>query len=171
MKALQATLAPLTLGLLGFFLGQGQPETAPQQQEEKSIAEQVEEVAGEEDPYGMRTWYLALLKRGPQYNVVQGDERKEIFDGHFANMEALALDGYLRLAGPFGVPANAPKDAYAGLFLLDTKSLEEAKELCQTDPSIESKVFEVEILEWWGPSDITYRGDPTPPKAAETTKD
>ena len=31
--------------------------------------------------------------------------------------------------------------------------------------------YEVEILEWWGPSDITYRGDPTPPKAAETTKD
>ena len=116
------------------------------------------------DPYGMRMWQLALLKRGPEYQTPKGDARKKVFKGHFDNMERLSKLGKLRLAGPIAVAKDAPKDAYAGLFLLDVKTAKEARELCKTDPTIKAKVFEIEVLGWYGPSDITYRGDPNPPK-------
>lgn len=160
MKTPALPLLSLCLVAFGFVLA----STAAPSQETTSEADTAQ---AEVDPHGMRTWYLALLKRGPRYHEVQGDERKEVFAGHFGNMEALAEEGYLRLAGPFGVPPNAPKDAWAGLFLLDVKEAEEAHDLCRTDPSIEADVFDYELLEWWGPSDITFRGDPRPPAENE----
>ena len=113
----------------------------------------------DKDPYGMRSWILVLLRRGPEYSKVEGEERKKIFNGHMDNMSALAKKGVLRLAGPFGVDKAAPKNALAGLFLYDVKTRKEALALCAKDPTIASKVFTVEALQWYGPSDITYRGD------------
>ena len=126
------------------------------------------EVQASQDPHGMRLWQLVLLRRGPQYDKVVGARRQKLFAGHMANIDALAKKGKLRLAGPFvvGAGTDAPKDAskhaYAGLFLLDVKTREEAEALCRTDPAIASGVFTVEILGWYGPSDITYRGDKAP---------
>jgi uncharacterized protein YciI len=100
-----------------------------------------------------------MLRRGPRYHKVQGDARRAVFKGHFDNMTRLGKLGKLRLAGPFTVPGDAPEDAFAGLFLLDVKTRAEALALCQTDPSIKDEVFKVEVLAWYGPSDITYRGD------------
>ena len=47
------------------------------------------------------------------------------------------------------------------------KTAKEAKDLCKSDPTVRSKVFEIELLGWYGPSDITYRGDPNPPAKAK----
>ncbi len=115
--------------------------------------------AAPQDPHGMRAWQLAMLRRGPNYATLQGEARQKAMHGHFTNMERLAKAGKLRLAGPFVVGKDAPKDAYAGLFLFDVKTKKEAEELCATDPSIAAGVFEIEVLTWYGPSDITYRGD------------
>jgi uncharacterized protein YciI len=114
------------------------------------------------DPYGMRVWQLAMLKRGPAYETLKGDARTNAMRGHFANMKRLTRLGKLRLAGPLEIPKGAPKDAYAGLFLLDVKTREEALQICKSDPSIKAGVFAVDVLTWYGPSDITYRGDASP---------
>jgi len=121
------------------------------------------------DPYGMRVWQLVLLKRGPAYETLKGEAREKAAKGHFANIKRLAKKGLLRLAGPFVVGKDAPKDAYAGLFLFDVKTKKRARELCQTDPAVKAGLFEVEVLSWYGPSDITYRGDAMTrrPKAIE----
>ncbi|MCA8957512.1 MAG: DUF1080 domain-containing protein [Planctomycetes bacterium] len=111
------------------------------------------------DPYGMRTWYLVLLLRGPAYATLTGPAREKAMAGHFANMRRLAELGTLRLAGPFGAAKQAPQGTKAGLFLLDVRSREEAEKACQTDPSVRAGLFTVEVLSWYGPSDITYRGD------------
>src|SRR6478672_5233429 len=54
------------------------------------------------DERGMRNYVLAILKSGPNYDKIKGDERSKIFLGHFANINRMAKDGTLLVAGPFG---------------------------------------------------------------------
>ena len=62
------------------------------------------------DERGMRSYVLVILKTGPT-RVPEGDKRKEMFAGHFANMERLAKAGKLVTAGPFA----EDKDGWRGI--------------------------------------------------------
>jgi uncharacterized protein YciI len=80
------------------------------------------------DDHGMRQYVFVLLKTGPK-PVPKGPERDAMFKGHFANMERLAAEGKLVMAGPFdGV------DGWRGMFVFAVKDIEEAKRLTATDP-------------------------------------
>ena len=97
------------------------------------------------DDMGMRRYVLVILKTGPT-RVPDGDARKAMFAGHFANMERLAKDGKLALAGPF---ADDP-DGWRGLFLLAVADVEEAKRLTATDPVIVNGEMVAEYHPWFG---------------------
>lgn len=118
-----------------------------------------EKPARPHDPFGMRTWQLVLLRKGPNHGSVQGAARAKAFEGHFANMNKLALAGKLRLAGPTQAEKKSRNADVSGLFLLDVKTPAEAVQLCQTDPCVAAGIFTVETIAWYGPSDITFRGD------------
>ena len=61
-----------------------------------------------------------------------GKERDEMFKGHFSNINRLAAEGKLALAGPLdGV------DGWRGLFIFAVRH-EEARRLTSTDPVISS---------------------------------
>jgi uncharacterized protein YciI len=80
------------------------------------------------DEHGMRQYVFVLLKTGPK-PVPKGPDRDAMFKGHFANMERLAAEGKLVMAGPFdGV------DGWRGMFVFAVKDIEEAKRLTATDP-------------------------------------
>lgn len=82
------------------------------------------------DDYGMRKYVLVILKTGPK-PVPAGPERDEMFKGHFANMNRLAEQGVLAVAGPLdGV------DGWRGLFILAVETIEEAQKHVATDPVI-----------------------------------
>lgn len=82
------------------------------------------------DERGMRRYVLVVLKTGPT-RVPDGPERDEMFKGHFANMQRLAKEGTLALAGPLdGV------DGWRGLFVLAVSDLEEARKIVATDPVV-----------------------------------
>jgi uncharacterized protein YciI len=82
------------------------------------------------DEHGMRSYVLVILKTGPT-PLPKGEKRDAMFKGHFANMERLANEGKLAVAGPLdGV------DGWRGLFILAVKDIEEAKALTATDPVI-----------------------------------
>lgn len=82
------------------------------------------------DDYGMRNYVIVVLKTGPT-PLPKGEKRDEMFKGHFANMERLANEGKLAVAGPLdGV------DGWRGLFIFAVKDIEEAKKLTETDPVI-----------------------------------
>ncbi len=82
------------------------------------------------DEYGMRQYVLVILKTGPT-PVPAGAVRDEMFRGHFANMQRLAAEGKLALAGPLdGV------DGWRGLFILAVDDLAEAAALVATDPVV-----------------------------------
>ena len=102
------------------------------------------------DEYGMRKYVLAILKTGPKDAEVQGDARKAVFKGHFDNMNRLAAEGKLAVAGPF----NDPEKKFRGLFILAVSTVEEAKALAETDPTVKAGVLVVEYVPWYGSASL-----------------
>lgn len=84
------------------------------------------------DERGMRKYVLVILKTGP-HRVPDGPARTEVFKGHFANIERLASEGKLVVAGPF-----ADKGDWRGMFIFAVETAEEAQQLVATDPVIKS---------------------------------
>lgn len=97
------------------------------------------------DERGMRRYVLVILKTGPT-RVADGEARKAMFAGHFANMERLANEGRLALAGPF---ADDPA-GWRGLFVLAVESVDEAQRLTGTDPVIQQGEMVAEYHPWYG---------------------
>ena len=142
------TLILLTLGLSPIAASsQNASETAAVAQS-KFDAALAKKVGA--DKNGMRAYVLAILKTGPNDAKVQGDARKEIFKGHFANMNRLAAEGKLAVAGPF----DDPKKIYRGLFIFAVSTVEEAKALAESDPTIKSGVLVVEYVPWYGSASL-----------------
>ena len=98
------------------------------------------------DKMGMRSYVLAILKTGPKDAELKGKEREDLFKGHFANMNRLAKEGMLSLAGPFGKNDKA----FRGLFILNVKTTEEALALVNTDPVVKSGMMIVDLVPWYG---------------------
>lgn len=138
----------LAVGLLS-VVGLGQASTpkadAPASKFDPELAKKVGA-----DKNGMRRYVLALLKTGPKDAEVQGDARKAVFKGHFDNMNRLAGEGKLAVAGPF----NDPDRKYRGLFILAVPTVEEAKALAETDPAVKAGILIVEYVPWYGSASL-----------------
>lgn len=138
----------LAVGLLS-VVGLGQASTpkadAPASKFDPELAKKVGA-----DKNGMRKYVLALLKTGPKDAEVQGDARKAVFKGHFDNMNRLAGEGKLAVAGPF----NDPDRKYRGLFILAVPTVEEAKALAETDPAVKAGILIVEYVPWYGSASL-----------------
>src|SRR5262245_21960698 len=98
------------------------------------------------DERGMKMYVLCILKTGPKDAEIKGEERKEIFAGHFANIGRLADEGKLAVAGPFGKNDRA----YRGLYIFNVATIEEAEKLVMLDPSVKAGVFVPELTLWYG---------------------
>ncbi|MBA9072506.1 uncharacterized protein YciI [Flavobacterium gossypii] len=97
------------------------------------------------DDYGMKMYILAILKTGT--NKTEDKEKlNELFKGHMDNINRLAKDGKLIVAGPL----KKNDKNYRGIFILNVKTTEEANALLLTDPAVKEKLFDVEIFEWYG---------------------
>lgn len=104
------------------------------------------------DEYGMKNYMFVILKTGPRDSLVKDKKlRDSLFAGHMANIGQLAKEGKLVMAGPFGKNDKS----FRGLFILNVKTIEEAKELLQTDPTIKEQVFETELYPWYGSAAIS----------------
>jgi len=96
------------------------------------------------DDMGMRRYVLVILKTGPT-PVPQGPERNEMFKGHFANINRLAAEGKLAVAGPLdGVLGRR------GLYIFAVADIEEAKQLVATDPVIAKGEMVAEYHAYYG---------------------
>jgi uncharacterized protein len=97
------------------------------------------------DDYGMKTYVMAFLKRGPEAEKYSAGERAEIQKGHMENIQELSREGKLILAGPF-----IKSDDIRGIFLFDVATLEEAEELTSRDPAIKAGVLRMDLVQWYG---------------------
>lgn len=97
------------------------------------------------DEYGMKLYTLVILKSGTA-GETDKTARQEAFKGHMENIQKLADEGKLVVAGPTGTNDSA----YRGIFILDVKTPEEAKELMKGDTAIMQNYLSAEYLPWYG---------------------
>jgi uncharacterized protein YciI len=86
-------------------------------------------------------YVLVLLKTGSNTSPSK-EESQKIFAGHFANMQRLASEKKLLVAGPFAPPKRDPD--LRGLFVIDAVAVNEAERLASTDPTIVSGIMRLE---------------------------
>jgi uncharacterized protein YciI len=102
---------------------------------------------------GLRSYVLVILKTGPN-KVADVEERKKMFQGHFANMERLAAEKKLAFAGPLdGVEGRR------GIFILATQDIEVAKTYVATDPVIVSGEMVAEYHKLYGSAALMMVND------------
>lgn len=117
----------------------------PAAAQERSFDPELAERLGA-DERGMKMFVLCILKTGPNDAAVQGDARKEVFAGHFANIGRLADEGKLAVAGPFGKNDRE----WRGLYIFNVATVDEAEKLVVLDPAVEAGVFVYELIPWYG---------------------
>ena len=100
-------------------------------------------------PLKMNTLYFAFLKKGPNRTEKETPEVQELQKAHIANIERLAKLGKIVAAGPFGDDGNL-----RGIFVFRVSSLEEAQDLCATDPMIKVGRLTVELHPWQVPEGV-----------------
>jgi uncharacterized protein len=106
---------------------------------------------GEEPEYEMKTYYMVFLYRGENRDM-DSLEVKKIQAGHMENIGRLAKEKKLAIAGPFLHGGDL-----RGIFIFDVASMEEAEELCKTDPAIIAGRLRYEIYPW-----LSARGSTLP---------
>ncbi len=97
------------------------------------------------DDNGMKMYVLVILKTGTNTTATKA-ETDSAFAGHMANMGKLVKENKLIVAGPFGKNDKT----FRGLFILNTKSIDEAKEILATDPAYKAKLLDAELINWYG---------------------
>ncbi len=97
------------------------------------------------DDYGMKSYILVILKTGSNTTT---DKRfiDSCFAGHMSNMGVMVKAGKLLVAGPIG----KNEKSYRGIFILNAKDFEEAKELLKGDPAVKEGLLDAELYNWYG---------------------
>ena len=96
------------------------------------------------DNYGMKQYVMAFLKAGP--NRSQDEETAaKLQTAHLKNIQQLAAEGKLLLAGPFLDDGNV-----RGIYIFNVTTLDEAAQLTQTDPAIQAGSLVMELHPWYG---------------------
>lgn len=96
------------------------------------------------DEYGMKKYVFCLLKSGTN-TTASKEETKKLFEGHMANINKLAKEGKLAVAGPF----MKNDRNYRGIYVFNVETVEEAKKLVETDPAIKANLLEAELTPWY----------------------
>lgn len=89
------------------------------------------------DAFSQDLTFIFLNKRTDLPQLPK-EELDKIMDGHLKNIERLAQEGKLLIAGPF--------EGGGGIFVLKTGSVDEAKEWLSTDPGVKAERWRMEYL-------------------------
>jgi uncharacterized protein YciI len=101
------------------------------------------------DEYGMKKYVFCILKTGTNTTATK-EERTKFFEGHMTNINKLANEGKLALAGPF----MKNDRNYKGIYIFNVETIEEAQILVESDPAVQAKIFEAELTPWYGSAAI-----------------
>lgn len=93
---------------------------------------------------GMKRYIFVVLKTGTVI-IEDKNKRDSLFAGHMKNIQSLASQNKLVLAGPFG---KNDKE-FRGLFILNTDK-EEAEKMVNLDPAVQAKIFVAAYYPWFG---------------------
>ena len=96
------------------------------------------------DQNGMKKYVFCLLKTGTN-TTASKEETQKLFEGHMANIDKLAKEGKLVVAGPF----MKNDRNYRGIYIFNVETVDEAQKLVATDPAIQAKLLEAELTPWY----------------------
>jgi uncharacterized protein YciI len=133
---------PLTFAVLSLASAPAAAQATPKSSNLPYDGELAKKLGG--DTSGMRGYVLVILKTGPN-KVPEGPARSKMFEGHFANIERLAADKKLALAGPLD-----GADGWRGIFVFATTDIDQARKLVETDPVIVSGEMVAEYHKFYG---------------------
>ncbi|CAN1524951.1 YCII-related [Flavobacteriaceae bacterium] len=97
------------------------------------------------DEYGMKQYVFCILKTGSN-TTASPEERSNLFKGHMTNINRLAQEGKLVVAGPF----MKNERNYRGIYIFNVSTIEDAKTLVNSDPAVKENIFETEMTIWYG---------------------
>jgi uncharacterized protein YciI len=92
----------------------------------------------------MRFYVMGMLYRGPQWTPEVTEETRKLQEGHMANINKLADEKKLILAGPMAGDGDL-----RGIFVFDTDDLKKAQEWCDQDPAVKAGRLRVELHKWY----------------------
>src|SRR5215210_461709 len=108
------------------------------------------------------SYQLVLLQRPEHPGEYAEDKLEEMQQAHLAHLRHLAEAGKLVVAGPFD---NQPDPRLRGLALFRVGSIEEARQLAESDPAVKAGRLEVVVMTWY-----TEKGAMTFPIAEKLRK-
>lgn len=100
-------------------------------------------------PIKMTTAYLGFLTRGAKWTPEKTPATEALQKAHMANINKLAEMKKLVVAGPFG-----DNGTLRGIFVFKVATLEEAKQLAETDPSVQAGRLAISMHPWLVPEGI-----------------
>lgn len=95
------------------------------------------------DDYGMKHYVMVFLKPGPT-PVKDSIARTRILMAHLKNIQRLAAEGKLIVAGPF-----LDRQGINGVFVFNVATIKEVEELTATDPAVKAGLFIAEFHPWY----------------------
>jgi uncharacterized protein len=96
------------------------------------------------DEFGMKKYVIAFLKSGPNRET-DPVKAMELQKAHLMNINKMAEAGKLVAAGPF-----LDNGDLRGIYIFNVETIEEAKKLTETDPSVISGNLVMELKLWYG---------------------
>jgi hypothetical protein len=112
------------------------------------------------EKFEMQSYQLVLLRRGPVWTPEKTPETKKLFEGHMANINAMAATCALVVAGPIDSP-ETDRTALAGIFIFNAER-PAVDALLQNDPAIAIGRLVPEIHVWYGDAQLAKRCKPKP---------
>jgi uncharacterized protein YciI len=100
------------------------------------------------DDYGMKMYVFVMLKTGSNTSTDKAASDKA-FAGHMKNIQYMADNGKLAVAGPFD---NGGTNR--GIFIMNVATFEEAKKLLENDTAVKEKYLEPEMTLWYGSASL-----------------
>lgn len=88
--------------------------------------------------WSQNSYTFVFLNNKPDKKELPKEEVDKIMKGHMDNINRLAKEGKLLVAGPF--------EGGGGIFIFNTISVEEATEWLSTDPGVQANRWNVEVL-------------------------
>lgn len=105
---------------------------------------------------GDASYVFVYLKSGPKSGQGDKETRQRMFAGHMGNIQRLADEGKLIIAGPYAKPADP---TWRGVLVIDVPTAAEAQALAATDPGVQAGEFVAEAHEMRASSVLRRTGE------------
>lgn len=96
------------------------------------------------DRIGMKVYVMAFLKKGPNRSQ-DSTEAAQLQAAHMANIQRMAREGSLVVAGPFMDDGDL-----RGIYIFNVSTVDSARALTESDPAVKAGRLTMELHPWYG---------------------